>query len=201
MQKEHYMIEGKIFAETERLILREILPTDTTGMFELDSDPEVHKYLGNKPLKDLNQIINVINSVRLQYKDHGIGRWAIIDRKTNEFIGWTGLKFVTQPTNNHKNYYDLGYRIKRKFWHKGIATETAIICLEYAFTKLNLNEIYAAASIENLASNKILQKIGMNFIETFKYEEIECNWYKIDNEDYHKSRTANSGLAQAGLRE
>lgn len=201
MQKEHPMIEGKVFAETERLILREILPTDTTGMFELDSDPEVHKYLGNKPLKDLNQILNVINSVRLQYKEHGIGRWAIIDRKTNEFIGWTGLKFVTKPTNNHKNYYDLGYRLKRKFWRKGIATETAIICLDYAFTKLNLKEIYAAASIENLASNKILQKIGMNFIETFKYEEIECNWYKIDNEDYNKSRTANNGLAQAGLRE
>ena len=92
------------------------------------------------------------------------------------------------------------FGLKRKFWHKGIATETAIISLDYAFTKLNLKEIYAAASIDNLASNKILQKIGMNFIETFKYEEIECNWYKIDSEAYYKIRTANNRFAQAGLR-
>lgn len=53
----------KIFAETERLILREMLPTNEAGMFELDSDPEVHKYLGNKPVTDIGQIREVINYV------------------------------------------------------------------------------------------------------------------------------------------
>ena len=71
----------KIFIETKRLILREILPTDVDGLFELDSDPEVHKYIGNKPIKDKNQIIDIINFIRQQYKDNGIGRWAIIDKK------------------------------------------------------------------------------------------------------------------------
>ncbi|MDB5263539.1 MAG: acetyltransferase, ribosomal protein N-acetylase [Adhaeribacter sp.] len=51
----------KIFAETERLVLREILPTDIDGMFELDSDLEVHRYLGNKPVTNKDQIIDVIN--------------------------------------------------------------------------------------------------------------------------------------------
>ena len=88
----------KIFAETKRLILREILLTDIDGMFELDSDPEVHRYLGNKPVSDKDQIIKVINFIRQQYLDNGIGRWAIIDKKTNNFIGWTGLKFVTDMT-------------------------------------------------------------------------------------------------------
>lgn len=92
----------KIFAETERLILREILPSDIDGMFELDSDPEVHKYLGNKPVTTREQISDAINFIRQQYIDNGIGRWAIIDKKTNDFIGWTGLKFVTELTNNHK---------------------------------------------------------------------------------------------------
>lgn len=67
-----------IYAETERLILREILPTDIDGMFELDSDPEVHKYLGNKPIKDKVQIPDMIDFIRKQYVEHGIGRWAII---------------------------------------------------------------------------------------------------------------------------
>ena len=181
----------KIFAETERLILREILQSDLDGMFELDSDPEVHKYLGNKTISDKNQIANVINFVRQQYIDNGIGRWAVIDKRTNAFIGWTGLKFVTELINGHKNYYDLGYRLIRKYWGQGIATETALISLDYAFVKLKIDEVYAAASCENLASNKILQKVGMSFIETFYYEDIKCNWYKIDKSDYDKKKTTN----------
>lgn len=105
----------KIVAETERLILREILPTDIDGMFELDADPEVHKYLGNNPVTDKSDIVGAIDFIRQQYSEHGIGRWAIIDKQTNAFIGWTGLKFVIELTNKHKNYYDLGYRLIKKY--------------------------------------------------------------------------------------
>ncbi len=174
----------KIFAETERLILRELLKSDADGMFELDSDPLVHQYLGNKTINNINQSIELIDFVRQQYIDHGIGRWAIIDKSTNDFIGWSGLKFVTELNNGHQNYYDVGYRLIRKYWGKGIATETAIIALDYAFNTLNTNEVYAAAHCENGASNKILQKIGMNFIETFSYQNFMCNWYKIDKSNY-----------------
>ncbi len=176
-------------AETERFVIREILPTDTDGMFELDSDPEVHKYLGNKPVANKEQIINVINFIRQQYIDNRIGRWAIIDKITNEFIGWTGLKFVTELTNNHQNYYDLGYRLKRKYWGKGIATETALISLEYAFNIIKTEEVFAAASVENMGSNKVLQKIGFKLLETFYYEDIKCNWYRIDKKDYENSNS------------
>jgi RimJ/RimL family protein N-acetyltransferase len=178
----------KIFAETNRLFLREILLTDVDGMFELDSDPEVHKYLGNKPVTRKDQIIDIINFIRQQYIDNGIGRWAVVDKKTNAFIGWTGLKFVTELTNNHQNYYDLGYRLLRKYWGQGIATETALISLDYAFNKLKIDEFYAAASCDNLASNKILQKVGMSFIETFYYEDIKCNWYKIEKNEYENRK-------------
>lgn len=178
----------KIFAETERLILREILPSDIEGLFELDSDPAVHRYLGNKPVTDKAQIVDIINFIRQQYHDHGIGRWAIIDKKSNDFIGWTGLKFVTDLINNHKNYYDLGYRLMRKYWGQGIATETAIASLDYAFNTQKVEEVYAAASCQNIGSNKILQKVGLSLIETFYYEDIECNWYKIDKNDYEKNK-------------
>lgn len=183
--------EMKIIAETERLIVREILPSDIDGMFELDSDPEVHRYLGNNPVTDREQINIVINNIRQQYIDNGIGRWAIIDKKTNDFIGWTGLKFVTELINNHQNYYDLGYRLIRRYWGQGIATETAIISLDYAFNKLHVEEVYAAANCENIGSNKILQKIGLNLIETFYYEDIQCNWYRLDKLEYERNRKPN----------
>ena len=174
----------KIFAETQRFILRELLQSDLDGMFELESDPEVHKYLGNKTISDKNQIVEIIEVVRQQYIDNGIGRWAIIEKHTNDFIGWTGLKLIKEKTYGRKNYYDLGYRILRKYWRQGIATETAFLSLEYAFTQLNINEVYAGANCENIASNKILQKVGMKFIENFYYENIKCNWYKIEKNNY-----------------
>ena len=77
----------RIFAETERLILREILPSDVDGMYELDSDPEVHKYLGNKTITNKEQNIEIIDSIRRQYKENGIGRFAILDKKTHDFMG------------------------------------------------------------------------------------------------------------------
>jgi [ribosomal protein S5]-alanine N-acetyltransferase len=178
----------KIFIETERLFLREILLTDVDGMFELDSDPEVHRYLGNKPVTSKEQIVDVINFIRQQYIDNGIGRWAIIDKKTNNFIGWSGLKFVTDLTNNNKNYYDLGYRLIKKYWGQGIATETAIASLNYAFKELKANEVYAMADCDNDGSNKILKKIGLNFIESFNLDGVEHNWYKIEKNEYDNKK-------------
>ncbi len=171
--------------ETVRFILREITHADVDGFFELDVDPEVHRYVGNKPVTSKQQIVDVINLLRQQYKDHGIGRWAIIDKKTNEFIGWSGLKFMTEMTNNHRYYYDLGYRLRRKYWGLGIATETSLRFLEYAFEKLNANEVYAMANIDNIASNKVLKKVGLTFIETFDVEGVLHNWYKIDKAEFN----------------
>lgn len=178
----------RVFLETERLTLREILPSDVNGLFELDSDPEVHRYLGKNPVTNKAQVIEVVEFIRQQYIDNGIGRWAIVDKKTNEFIGWTGFKFVTDLTNNHQNYYDLGYRLIRKYWGQGIATETAVASLDYAFNKLNADKVYAMADVENDGSNRILSKVGLKFIETFDLEGIKHNWYKIDKNDYENKK-------------
>jgi len=174
----------QVFAQTERLILREILPTDVDGLFDLDSDPAVHRYLGNKPLTDKSQVVPVIAFIRQQYLENGIGRWAVEDKKTGEFMGWAGLKFVTEPTNNHQNFHDLGYRLIRKFWGKGIATECAIASLNYGFVQLGLTEIFAAAHIENLASNRILNKLGFQCSGSFLYDEVAHNWYAIDQKTW-----------------
>src|SRR5690606_29460565 len=118
-------------------------------MFELHSDPEVHIYLGNKMITSKEKINEVIDSVRQQYIDYRVGRWAMIYKKTNEFIGWTGLQFVTKEINHHKNSYDLGYRLIKRFWGQGFAIESAFASLDYAFEKLNANEVYAIADCKN----------------------------------------------------
>ncbi|MFN5418136.1 MAG: GNAT family N-acetyltransferase [Flavobacteriia bacterium] len=174
----------QIFATTPRFILREILPTDLEAMFELDSEPDVHKYLGNTPVKSIEESEKIIQMVRQQYVDNGIGRWAIEDKETKEFVGWVGLKLLKYEVNKLTNIHDIGYRLIKKHWGKGIASETAAVALKYAFENLQLNEIYASAHVENQASNKILTKIGLKLIDTFLYDGLNCNWYKMDKKDY-----------------
>lgn len=171
-------MERRIYIETDRLILREIEDSDLQGIFELDSDYEVHKYLGEKPIKSLQESKDIINYIKNQYKNEGIGRWAVIDKHTNEFIGWSGLKYERE-VRDEMDYYDLGYRLRRKFWGKGIATESALAALNYGFEELKLKEIYGGAHVDNIASNKVLQKLGFQLIEVFEYDGAPHNWYGI----------------------
>ena len=118
-------LNRKRLIETERLYFSALLESDDIGIFELDADPEVHQYLGNKPIENIEQAGDTIKFIRQQYLDNGIGRFAIIEKATNNFIGWGGFKLITELTNGHQDYYDLGYRLIRKYWGKGYATESA----------------------------------------------------------------------------
>ena len=170
----------EIFAETERLILREILDEDEEALFELDSDPEVHRYVGNKPVINREQIQLVIGFIRQQYEDNGIGRWAVIEKKTNNFVGWAGLKLFKENINNHENFYELGYRFMQKHWGKGFATEASKAIVDYGFNVLKTDKIYAMTDVNNLASKKVLQKTGLKFIETFDFDGEPTDWFEIN---------------------
>ncbi len=170
----------EFITETPRLILRQATPEDVLGFYELDSDPDVHRFLGNKPVQTMEECLRVISWLQQQYAENGIGRWSVIDKTTGEFVGWAGLKFVREETNGHVDYYDLGYRLKKKFWGRGLASECAAESLRYGFEILKLKEIYAAAHIENVASNHILHKCGFIGEGRFVYDGAIHNWYRID---------------------
>lgn len=165
--------------ETERILLRELKLEDVAGMYALDSDAEVHRYLGNHLIIDISQAQAVVEFVQAQYKTNGIGRWAMIRKSDETFIGWCGLKLNTEECNGHTNYYDLGYRLRKEFWRQGYASEAAKVCRDYAFKNLSLDVLYAAAHIDNIGSNKILQKLGFEHNGTFLYGGEENNWYEL----------------------
>lgn len=167
-----------IYIETDRLILRELLASDAAAMFEMDANPAVHRYLGNAPVQSMDEIEKVIQFVRAQYKTNGIGRWAVIQKESNQFLGWAGLKYLTELQNNVRHVYDLGYRFSQKHWGKGYATEASVALMNYAKEVMRLDKVYASANFENAASNRILQKLG--FIKTgdFLYENEPHNWYE-----------------------
>lgn len=169
----------EIFAETERLILRELVEEDEQGLFELDSDPEVHRYLGNQPVKNMEQIRMVIAFIQQQYEDNGIGRWAVVEKRSGAFVGWAGLKLFKEPVNGQQDFYELGYRFMKKHWGKGYATESAKASTNYGFKILKLKEIFAMTDVNNAASKQVLKKTGFIHINTFAFNEEPTDWFRI----------------------
>ena len=167
--------------ESERLLYRPIAISDAEALFELDSNPKVHEYLGNNPVTSIDEVYGYIGSIQQQYIDNGIGRFALVLKETNEVIGWAGIKFITEPENNHVNFYDLGYRLQEKHWRKGYALEAAKAWLDYGFNQMNIPTMYASANVNNIGSNTILQRIGMIQNGQFYWQDIRCNWYEMKN--------------------
>lgn len=169
----------KKLIETERLLLREFEFSDAEGMFELDSNPNVHTFVGKKPVTTIEESIAMIENIQQQYKDFGIGRWAVILKETNEFLGWSGIKFITNEINNHKDFYEIGYRFIEKHWGKGYATEAGKVFVDYAFNELKADALYAYADAGNENSRKILEKLGLQYVNSFEYEGESEVWYEL----------------------
>ncbi|HEY4629138.1 MAG TPA: GNAT family N-acetyltransferase [Flavobacterium sp.] len=173
-----------LILETDRLILREMLLSDAEALFEMDSNPKVHQYLWNKPLTDISEVYQYIKKVRNQYLENNIGRFVVVLKESNELIGWAGLKYNTEIVNNKVHFYDIGYRLNEKFWGKGYASEASFAWLEYGFMVMKINVMEAAAHTDNIASNRILQKIGLKMTEKYMEDGVAWNWYELENNSF-----------------
>lgn len=165
---------------TERLILRKLTEDDVENIFLLDSNPEVMKYVGVAPVSSKAESAKMVENILNQYEKNGTGRLAIIEKDTEKFIGWSGIKLLTEEVNGFKNVYELGYRLLPEFWGKGYATESAEASLDFGFNHLNADKIYAYADVENQSSNHILTKLGFENKGAFLDNGDNCYWYELE---------------------
>lgn len=157
--------------QSERLRFREFTLDDAEDLYQLNLDPEVIRYTGDPPFESKETAKQFIHDYK-EYKLNGFGRWAVELISDSRFIGWAGLKI------NELHKIDLGYRFHQADWGKGYATEAARSCLQYGFEELAMTEIIARAAKENLASLKVIKKLGMTY-----YSEGVCK--SIDNANYY----------------
>lgn len=147
-----------IVFETHRLFFRKFTADDAMLLFALNNNPEVIKYVHEPPTTEENAVEIINNIIVPQYLQNNFGRWAVHTKADKEFIGWCGLKKTPQHL-----YPDLGYRFFQKYWGQGYATEAAKRTIEYGLKVLQLEGIFAAAHIDNIASQKVLEKCGLQF--------------------------------------
>ncbi|HKR05112.1 MAG TPA: GNAT family N-acetyltransferase [Bacteroidia bacterium] len=143
--------------ETERLALREFKLSDANEMFLLNADYDVIKYTGDAPFKSIEEAETLIINYD-QYKKYKMGRFTLLLKETGEYLGWCGLKYLEDAKET-----DIGFRLHKKQWGRGYATEAAAACLQYGFEELKLKKIIGRALKANIASIHVLEKIGMQY--------------------------------------
>lgn len=179
-----------LILETPRLLLRPFEKSDAEELFDMDKNPNVHQYLWQNSVKDIEEVYAYIEVVQKQYEERGIGRFSTILKETGELIGWTGIKFVNDLVENRNtNFYDYGYRLNEKFWNKGYASEATKAWFKHGFDVMKIETMHAYTHAENGASNHVLKKHGMQFMEdypdengvTWKWWQLESTKYKVEN--------------------
>jgi RimJ/RimL family protein N-acetyltransferase len=141
------------------MYLRRLCLDDAAALFELDSDPQVMRYISKgEPtpfLKLQDEILPRILGYYVHNPPQGFWGAHLIDN--DEFIGW----FHLRPDKITPHEMELGYRLKRHVWGKGLATEGSRALVDNAFREWNYDKLSARTLLTNLASQRVMEKAGL----------------------------------------
>jgi RimJ/RimL family protein N-acetyltransferase len=156
----------QVVLETERLVLRRLTRGDVDRLVELDADPAVMRFLtGGKPTPRAVIEEELLPALLAEYERFpGLGRWAAINRATEDFEGWFALAV---PNGGDGRVVELGYRLRSQSWGIGLATEGAAALVEHAFARLGVQRVFAETMAVNAASRRVMEKAGLRFVRVF----------------------------------
>lgn len=148
--------------ESERLYLRQMQQTDFTALCKILQDKEV-MYAYEHAFDD-EEVQEWLDRQIRRYKDYGFGLWAVVLKETDEMIGQCGL---TMQECKGEKVVEIGYLFQKTFWHQGYATEAAKACKQYAFEKLDVEEVFSIIRDNNIASQNVAKRNGMIICNQF----------------------------------
>jgi [ribosomal protein S5]-alanine N-acetyltransferase len=159
--------------ETPRLILQPFTPSDLDDLVQLHADPEVNRYLRLQGAWPKALVEHYLKRFIEDQKTLGYSKWRVT-LKDGTFIGRAGFSRWEETGES-----ELGYSFKREYWGQGYATEVARALLQWIFTTTELEHVIAFAAEENIASRKVLEKVGMTFTDIRPVKEIPFAFYKV----------------------
>ena len=147
--------------ETARLQLRTFKTSDVDAMTLINQDPKVMKYF--PAVGDRAQTMKLIERIMTHQEKFGYSLYAVEIKSTAKMIGFVGLLYRTQVDfdTHFVPSVEIGWRLSSQHWNQGYATEAAFAVLHYAFKQLNLNEVVSFTVPQNLASRRVMEKIGL----------------------------------------
>lgn len=147
------------------MALRRVRPDDVELLVELNSDPQVMRYLDAGRCAPREEIETVLIPRYLDEYARGVpGRWLAHDLGSGEFLGWFGLDSDTAPPDER----ELGYRLRTAAWGRGLATEGARALVGYAFADLGLRRVWGQTMAVNIGSRGVMENAGLRYVRTFE---------------------------------
>jgi RimJ/RimL family protein N-acetyltransferase len=155
------------------------VPEDAEVVFRYRSDPDVMRYIPSGPDKSIEETQKILDRFIQHHEKYGFSKWAAELRETGELIGDSGLLLLEEGPD-----FELGYKLAREYWGKGFATECARGWLEAAFSALGLARVVAFADPDNVASIRVIVKLGMQFERLARFYGMDSVLYSISRESY-----------------
>ncbi len=165
---------AKIVLETNRLLLREWQLQDAAAALQIYGDPEVMSWLGQQPHSSTADTQAMIQKIIARSAKDKLGMWAIIEKNSGKLIGQGGLKFLANGPE-----IEVGYHLGRSHWGKGYATEVAVASVHHGFEQLGLQRIVGVTTPDNLASQRVLEKAGLQYQGMRYYYNHYLRYYTI----------------------
>ncbi len=153
--------------ETQRLLLRELQPDDLDDLAGILGDDVGMRYYP-RPFPRAETRDWILRN-RTRYAEDGHGLWAMVQKEDRQFVGDCGL---TIQTVEGVPELEVGYHIKRSHWRRGLATEAALVCRDFAFASLDRDRLICISSPGNIASQGVAKKLGMTFEKNVIYKGL-----------------------------
>jgi RimJ/RimL family protein N-acetyltransferase len=180
---------------TKRLRIREWQETDRYPFSEMNADPKVMEFFPAVLTKVESDVL--IERCKQHFDTHGFAFWALELKETGDFIGFTGL-MIPNFRSHFTPCVEIGWRVAFPFWNKGFATEAAFAVLQFAFEKIDLQEIVSFTTSQNLASRRVMEKIGMtrNPADDFEHPKLPKSHPLSKHVLYRISKKVQNNAAQ-----
>jgi len=164
--------------KTSRLVLRPFTMKDVDSLYQILQEKDILRYFPNPNPPSRERVEQLISNQLKHWEEHKLGWWAVEPRFRKRLIGWCGLQFLPETEET-----EVGFLISRAFWGQGLTTEAARTSLLYGFEKLGLRCLVGIAHPENIASQCVLEKLGMSLTAKTRYFGMDCYRYSIERSD------------------
>ncbi|WP_419743102.1 GNAT family N-acetyltransferase [Paraclostridium dentum] len=169
--------------KTERLLFRKIYKDDYSDIAIILQDIEV-MYAWEKSFSD-KEVKQWIDENIKRYENEGYSYFLVTEKMSGKTVGLAGP--LIENINGEK-FIGIAYILKKEFWNKGYATESAKACIRYAFNELNADEVVAQIRTNNINSKNVAKRLNMKqvdkYIKIYDKKEMEHLIYSIKREDY-----------------
>jgi ribosomal-protein-alanine N-acetyltransferase len=165
---------------TYRLILRPFCEADVEPLHTILGEKDILRYFPNPNPPSIERVQKFIAHQLDHWAEHKYGWWAVEPITREGLIGWNGLQCLPETGE-----VEIGYLLCRSHWGKGLATEGARVGLKFGFEAFELDRIIALVHPENKASIRVVEKLGMPFVDRANYFGMDINRYAMDRSLFH----------------